>query len=716
MPSQVRDQDLEQDQEHEHNTPHIDNSQAENCFRILLATDNHVGYNERDPVRGQDSIDTFREILEIARDRKVDFILLAGDLFHENRPSRACLHQMIALLREYSLGDKPIEMELLSDPMEGKTPGYSFPAINSEDPNLNVGIPVFSIHGNHDDPQGTGPEGALCALDILAAAGVVNYFGKVHLAASEEDPNDPNSAGITIKPVLLQKGETRLAMYGLGNVKDARLHYELRSNRVRMFMPEDDGQQPWFNMLLVHQNRVKHGPQNSVPEGMFDESIDLVVWGHEHDCRIEPEKVPERRYYITQPGSSVATSLAHGEAIPKKVGILEIQKGQFNIEPVLLKTVRPFKIGELCLEDEADDDANHLDLQKRDTITVFLKAQIELLINEAEREWQQAHPDSNEQMMLPLIRLRVDTTGAKDLTNGPRIGAEFKERIANPKDVIQYYKRKVLNSKKDKITADQPDFEDMDESLLDTNGSSDGPSRIRMSELVKKYLQAQSLEVLAEEELEDAVTRYVDKDDIDAIKDFVKDTLEGMTGGLKKNESNMDYDDAATFRKIIQEQKGKSMAESRQSMPIQKGKKKASQAAQSDDSMLEDDDFEQNQQDSEEDEPIQASKKQAPRRSAPVSKTTTRAKKGTQKDEPLFADEDGDALDSDVEDVQPTTKRKTAVKASTARTARGSRSKVTATTRQSQLNFSGPAATSQNTRRAATKTLGAIQISSEESD
>lgn len=33
----------------------------------------------------------------------------------------------------------------------------SFPAVNYEDPNFNVGIPVFSIHGNHDDPQGAGP-------------------------------------------------------------------------------------------------------------------------------------------------------------------------------------------------------------------------------------------------------------------------------------------------------------------------------------------------------------------------------------------------------------------------------------------------------------------------------------------------------------------------------------------------------------------------------
>lgn len=63
--------------------------------------------------------------------------------------------------------------------------------------------------------------------------------------------------------------------------------------------------------------RVKHGPQQSVPEGMFDDAINLVIWGHEHDCRIWPEQVEGKNYYISQPGSSVATSLAPGEAIPK---------------------------------------------------------------------------------------------------------------------------------------------------------------------------------------------------------------------------------------------------------------------------------------------------------------------------------------------------------------------------------------------------------------
>lgn len=54
---------------------------------------------------------------------------------------------------------------------------------------------------------------------------------------------------------------------------------------------------------------------------MFDDSVNLVVWGHEHDCRIVPESVAGKPYYITQPGSSVATSLADGESI-EKLGLI----------------------------------------------------------------------------------------------------------------------------------------------------------------------------------------------------------------------------------------------------------------------------------------------------------------------------------------------------------------------------------------------------------
>jgi double-strand break repair protein MRE11 len=121
---------------------------------------------------------------------------------------------------------------------------------------LNVAIPVFSIHGNHDDPQGTGHDGALCALDLISVTGLLNYMGKIDLPSPSQDPGDAEGEkdGITIRPVLLRKGHTRLGLYGVGNVKDQRMHFELRSGRVKMYMPSD--KDDWFNILLLHQNRL----------------------------------------------------------------------------------------------------------------------------------------------------------------------------------------------------------------------------------------------------------------------------------------------------------------------------------------------------------------------------------------------------------------------------------------------------------------------------
>lgn len=295
-------------------------------IKIMLATDNHVGYMERDPVRGQDSINTFREILQLAVAHDVDMVLLGGDLFHENKPTRATLHQVMASIREYCMGDKPISLELLSDPNDGQADGYTFPAVNYEDANLNVSIPVFSIHGNHDDPQGVGIDGALSALDLLSVSGLVNYFGKIELPSDDQMAQNssrraPNAGGLSdvgirIRPVLLQKGDSKLALYGMGNIKDERMHYELRANRVRMYRPREDPDD-WFNILVVHQNRAAHNPKACVPETMFDDSVHLVVWGHEHEQLINPQPVGGKRYYITQPGSSVATSLSPGEASEK---------------------------------------------------------------------------------------------------------------------------------------------------------------------------------------------------------------------------------------------------------------------------------------------------------------------------------------------------------------------------------------------------------------
>lgn len=45
-------------------------------------------------------------------------------------------------------------------------------------------------------------------------------------------------------------------------------------------------------------------------------------------------------FRISQPGSSVATSLSEGESVPKQVGLLEVRGNTFRMTPVPLSQVR----------------------------------------------------------------------------------------------------------------------------------------------------------------------------------------------------------------------------------------------------------------------------------------------------------------------------------------------------------------------------------------
>ncbi|EIN14449.1 DNA repair exonuclease [Punctularia strigosozonata HHB-11173 SS5] len=706
----------------------------DDTIRIMLATDNHIGYNERDPIRGQDSINAFKEILQLAVKHDVDFILLAGDLFHENRPSRDCLYQTMALLREYTLGDKPIQVELLSDPEEGKASGFSFPAINYEDNNLNVSIPVFSIHGNHDDPQGAGPEGALCALDMLSVAGLVNYMGKFDLPLSASDAQNPEQPnGITVKPVLLRKGNTRLGLYGVGNVKDQRMHFELRSNRVRMFMPKD--KDDWFNVLLVHQNRVKRGPQEYVPEGMFDDSIDLVVWGHEHDCRIVPEPVAGKKYFITQPGSSVATSLADGEALEKHVALLQIQGKEFQLTPIALRTVRPFVIEEVVLSEIADEEG--LDLSEQMEITKFLKAKVNHLVQRANEIWvernQRSIEDGEEPLdpMLPLVRLKVDTTGVSEMSNPVRFGQEFTGKVANPRDVLVFHRAKKAAARSSKANAaEQPELSIDDPELT----IAEKLSRVRVHTLVQEYLAAQELQLLSESGMSDAIQVFVDKDDPHAIATHVSAMLKNLIKGVNTAEE-MDEEALEEAFSRAKEQTEKLYAEKEQAKQAKaKGKAKPTvDGVDSDasvDSMAMDvdglggaggSDFDEASEDA-------VPQKKAPTRggktTAPPAKKPSRAVKSTAKvakgkgkravvrsheDEVLILEDEGDDTPAPTPAPAKRTSRAAVLSSTTKAPARKKTAATSSKSTQSTLTFASSGRTT-STRAAATKARGKVEL------
>jgi double-strand break repair protein MRE11 len=198
------------------------------------------------------------------------------------------------------MGSDPIQVKILSStPMsngnggghDSKTKsGNSSPLergfVNYQDENYSIDLPVFSIHGNHDDPSRDGGNSEMyAALDLLDVANLVNYFGK------QEDTKN-----IKINPVLMQKGSTKVALYGLGSMRDERLNRMWRGkdgSSLSFTKPQqgDGDEKKWFNIFALHQNRdYGRGSSNCVKEDMIPDWMDFVCWGHEHECNIEVQE------------------------------------------------------------------------------------------------------------------------------------------------------------------------------------------------------------------------------------------------------------------------------------------------------------------------------------------------------------------------------------------------------------------------------------------
>ena len=104
----------------------------------------------------------------------------------------------------------------------------------------------------------------LCTLDLLHTAGLVNYFGQ-----------NPEVDAVSINPILLEKGITRVALYGLGNLRDERLTRMWQDGRIKFRRPAAEGSDQhngageevdsdtesqyaqFFNIFVMHQNRVR---------------------------------------------------------------------------------------------------------------------------------------------------------------------------------------------------------------------------------------------------------------------------------------------------------------------------------------------------------------------------------------------------------------------------------------------------------------------------
>ena len=421
-----------------------DDASGPDVFRILVTNDNHVGFKEDDPIRLRDALVTFEEIVQIAKVKNVDLILHSGDLFDDCRPNRFWVTAVMKLLNEYCFGDKDVQFQQL------KT-AYSKPS-NFESPHRNIDIPIYMIHGNHDDPGGEyGDSHPLSVIDTLDVNYLVNYFGRQDNVEEE----------IEVKPILLQKGSSKLAMYGIGNVHDERLHRLFQAKKVKFLAPpENEG---YFNLMSIHQNRYRGASggapsKNCIHSSFLPSFLNLVVWAHEHECIPSPEESVECGFHILQSGSSVQTSLSLSEQVPKHVFMLEICGDKFRTTHIPLLTVRNLVMDDLLLPMGATPGSQ----QGESLMTAKVESLIARGLSEAQtrlashRRWLETTGcvPTHQAVMpeLPLIRLKVSwpvteqPVGNAHILN-QKFGRQFAGRVANPSDILQFVTKKKTGTR-----------------------------------------------------------------------------------------------------------------------------------------------------------------------------------------------------------------------------------------------------------------------------
>lgn len=549
-------------------------SESDSIIKVLISTDNHLGYLEKDPVRGDDSFRAFEEVLHIAKANNVDMVLLGGDLFHDNKPTRSTIVKTMRLLRSVCLSrGGSIPLAVRSDPS----------IINYMNPSVAVSLPVFVIHGNHDDPTGATGLEALSALDVLAEAGLITYFGKV-----------ASSKRIELAPIMLTKGHTALALYGLGNVRDEVLYHTwAKEGNVKWLSPmtdtsvretqrhdaddidEDagaggrgnsDGEFRWFNLLVLHQNRVVRGTTKGISETLLPQWLDYVVWGHEHDSI---PKLTHTTPPVVQPGSTVATSLSVGESKPKHAVLLEVWRGKLKHRIIPLQTVRNFRFHDVSLSESKAAEGSSLSETDPKTVTSFLDGIVRDMASEMEAEFDEKvskfrtgafvpeetgvkyPPDSyyierlSRLVRQPLVRLRVEMSGNWEVPNPQRFGQEFLGRVASAADVLLFYrsKRRLKTTRTafsgysadggitngDGVDINGDDMEDEEDMMLTQN---EGEQRdvVQIPKLVQYYLYhskagGTGLRFLELDRLTGAVDHFVNKAENKAISEYVSSYL-----------------------------------------------------------------------------------------------------------------------------------------------------------------------------------------------
>ena len=242
--------------------------------RFAHIADVHLGFQRDEALQGVEQ-DVFESVLQECIDRRVDFVVISGDLFHVNIPEMRVQKYAFAKFREVH----------------------------------EAGIPVYAVYGSHDFSPVRNS-----VIDLLAATG---YITKVSVpaaaaaaAAAAEGPPPQEGGGGDGGDGLLRLGfvtdpKTGAKLAGLPGLKagvDEKYYDQLDRDALAA--------EPGFKIFVFHggysELRTERGREGEyMPLSKLPPGFDYYAAGHMHAHRID--EYPGDGYpYIVYPGTPFA--------------------------------------------------------------------------------------------------------------------------------------------------------------------------------------------------------------------------------------------------------------------------------------------------------------------------------------------------------------------------------------------------------------------------
>lgn len=253
-------------------------------MKIAIVSDIHLGYERFE----EDSFIQGKEALEEAS-MTADIILIPGDVFDKRYPKPEIIAQAINLFRE--LSKKEWKTRIIGFNGNGR---------------IFTTVPIVAIPGTHERIA----EGKDNALKLLSLAGL--------LADASEST------------VILQKGDEKVAVFGLGGLSD-----DMVKEKIEKLDPKP--MNGCFNIFMFHQSIYELLPfsDHFIRFEELPKGFDLYVCGHIHS-KVEGQ-IHNKKFLI--PGSTVITQLKDQEQEKKGFILFDTKDNSHGFIPI---NSRPF--------------------------------------------------------------------------------------------------------------------------------------------------------------------------------------------------------------------------------------------------------------------------------------------------------------------------------------------------------------------------------------